>query len=443
MKKYLTTPFLLYLRFWARLQIKKIDPIIIGITGSAGKTSTRLLVSQILASKSTVKESFKANSETGIPLNILGLQVHTFSIFEWILIFFLAPFAYLFNWKKYDYYVVEMGIDSPFPPKNMEYLLSIIKPHIGVILNVANVHTENFDSLIQDRNPRRRSAKLTKEIAREKGKLVTSLNARDIAVINIDQKEIRDLQEDIKSRILTFGKGKNAMMRILSFKYQNNGTIIKLEYNHKVHELILENLIIESNYVHTVAATCGVAIAAGVSLEKSIKVLRSNHPIPAGRWTLLNGINNSTLIDSSYNASPLTMKAALENLKNIAGRKKKIAIVGDMRELGLETKQAHRDLATWIMSNSNEVYLFGSDTLTHTLPVLMNKKFPTKHYQSMENLTKELKKNLSKNSFVLIKGSQFTIFLERAVESLLKDKNDSKLLCRRGSYWNKLRAKTP
>ena len=146
MKKILSTLILNYFRFLARLQLKK-NPraTIIGITGSAGKTSTRLAIVHILKTRGIVKHTTHANSESGIPLNILGLHPTSYTYFDWFRLIILAPFKLLSNWEHFAYYVVEMGIDSPDSPKNMAYLLSILRPHVGVVLNASLTHADSFD----------------------------------------------------------------------------------------------------------------------------------------------------------------------------------------------------------------------------------------------------------------------------------------------------------
>lgn len=444
MKKIISTIFLEYLKFLAKLQLKKFNPVIIGITGSAGKTSARLAASLVLALKGRVKQSHKANSESGIPLNILGITVYQYSFIDWLGIALLAPIKLLTNWQSYDYYIVEMGVDSPYKPKNMSHLLSIIKPHIGIVLNADLVHTEPFDHLVKDKDPRRRQKKLIELIAKEKGKLVTTMSSPlQVAILNQDQKEIRNLSTHSKARTLTFGTSKQSDIRIVDYKNSHNSFNMTLSYNGFDHKLTIKNTTLSDQYAHTLASAVALGISLGIPPSRSIKALESAFKPPSGRWTILEGIKGSTIIDSSYNASPFTMRQALLDLKKMAGRKHKIAVLGDMRELGSESKQAHKDLASWCQKSANTILLFGSDTKSHTLPILERSGKDVKHFEYMDDLTTHLKTIIKPSSHILIKGSQNTILLERAVQSILKNKSDASKLARRGKYWDKVRAATP
>src|SRR5687767_3782416 len=146
MKKLLVTPVLLYLKFWAKIALIIHKPITIGIAGSVGKSSARNALYAVLKSQAKTR-MVSGNSESGVPLGILGLNVSNYSIAEWIKLITIAPFK-IFVLNPYKYLIVEMGIDDPYPPKNMGYLLSIVKPDIAISLNVAATHTMQFEKLL-------------------------------------------------------------------------------------------------------------------------------------------------------------------------------------------------------------------------------------------------------------------------------------------------------
>lgn len=440
-KKIAASIILNYLRILSSIQLKKNkNATVIGVTGSAGKTSTRLAIAHILKSRGVVKQSVHANSESGIPLNILGLRPLNYSALDWARLVILAPLMLLFNWEKYNYYIVEMGIDSPDEPKNMSYLLKIITPHIGVVLNAGLTHAATFDHLVKDRDALRRATKLRRLIAAEKMRLVHGIGRAGVSVINVDQPDMVAHRKGIRSRQITFGKSSRANLRITQSLISRTGYIMRFSYQGTTYALSLPDIYTEG-YASTFAAAIAAAAAVGVSPSSSVQAL-SSYRAPAGRLHIFAGIKETTIIDSSYNASPDTMHEALKLLSKLAGRARRLAVLGDMRELGSSTKLAHKNLADWVLKYCDEVILFGEATGTYTLPVLESKKFPVRHFTKMSELIGYLQKTAKPKEWILIKGSQNTILLERAVESLLEHKSQISLLCRRGSYWDELRATT-
>lgn len=431
MQKIISNFILAYFRVLAKLQLKKNgSATIIGVTGSAGKTSTRLAIVHILKTRGVVKSSVHANSESGIPLNILGLHPVSYSTLDWLRLICLAPFMLLTNWEHFDYYVVEMGIDSPDYPKNMAYLLQIIRPQVGVVLNAGLTHSAGFDHLVGDPSPARRSAKLIKLIAQEKMQLAQSISSRGVAIYNGDQKEFKNLASSLSARVITFGKTKGVDLQILlNFRFRYQGI---------THHLVL-NDIFPDHFAYTFAAALAVCAAVGIPPSLSVPALSSYCSAP-GRLRIFPGISGSTIIDSSYNASPLTMLESLQLLQKLSGKNKKIAVIGDMRELGFSEKLAHKNLADWLLLYSDEAILFGELTAAYTLPVLLSQKFPVHHFTHMSDLIKYLRSIAKPKSYLLFKGSQNQIFLERAVAAVLADPKDIARLCRRGPYWDKIRS---
>ena len=192
-------------------------------------------------------------------------------------------------------------------------------------------------------------------------------------------------------------------------------------------------------FAYTFAPAIATCAGLGIPPSQSVKALASYHS-PAGRLRLFPGLSGSTIIDSSYNASPASMLESLKLLKVLASKNKKIAVIGDMRELGLSEKIVHKNLADWLLIYCDEAILFGDLTLKHTLPVLESQKFPVHHFTHMSDLTKFLRSVLIPKSYILVKGSQNNILLERAVESILINHTDTARLCRRGPYWDRMRA---
>ena len=444
-RKIVITIFLAYLRLVARIQLFKIKPKVVALTGSQGKTSLRNAVFSVLSLKYRVKKSIKANSETGIPLDLLGLYPVNYSLIEWLKLAFLAPIRLLTNWKKYDVYLVELGVDDPYPPKNMEYLLGFIKPEIAIFLNVSLVHTQQFSKLIPSN--KKFSSKKAKEefllakIAREKGKMITFLDENKTAIVNQDDLWVWKMAKETRAKLISFGKNKSQKngirIKSASLKPSDLATAFSFEYRKQIFQISLPFLV-PDHYASTLAAALAVGLAMKVDLTEACRALEEGFVLPPGRMTFFKGIKSSLLIDSSYNASKKPTLDALELLAKVPA-KAKIVVLGDMRELGIMAEQEHRQVAEKILKSADRIVLIGSLTKKHVLPIIEGKK-PVKWFENSWQAAKYLKKHLKKNSVVLIKGSQNKIFTEIITQALLKNKKDRKKLCRRGSYWEKQRA---
>lgn len=438
MKKIFSPFILFYLRFWATLQLKKINPVIIGVGGASGKSSVSLLIAQILSERFSVKQSKGKNSETGIPLNILDLELKNYGLLDWLRVILLCPIRLLTNFKRYDFFVVEMGIDSPFPPKNMEYLLRFIKPNTGLLTNIDLEHSFYFDSLVKVEGDLERKKKILELTAREEGLLLKSLGETERSVVNLDDVEISELLP-LKSKTITVSaKDKNADFYIKKISISQNSfevdfIFLKEEYRLKINQPL------PKYFAYSFILSIAVCFNAGVNIKDCINILQDKFSLPPGRFSVFKGIKNSIIIDSSYNSSLTATQGCLEALIDIGNNKRRVGILGDMRELGSLTKIQHGELAKTILKTLDFAILIGSSMNEYVAPILENAKFKYLAYDSFSLAKKNLTENIAQNDLILVKGSQNTLFLERAAEMLLENKKDVDKLCRRGSFWGKKR----
>jgi UDP-N-acetylmuramoyl-tripeptide--D-alanyl-D-alanine ligase len=390
MKKNISLLVLSYIRFFARLQLKKVQLLqklhhkqldIVGITGSAGKSSTLLACQSVFPKNIKVKTNNGCNSESGLPLSFLDLRINDFNPISWLKIILLSPIQYLINWKSYDVLILEMGIDSASWPKNMDYLLSIVKPNIGIFLNVSSVHLMNFSSLDQ--------------IAVEKSKLV---NQAKVAIINPHDK-------------------------LVVAHTTNNHIINLIPTNIKFKKFFLPPV-----YDIGFGAALSLAKLFNIPQKQAIENIQNNFSLPPSRSSILKGIKETTVIDSSYNSSPLACQELLKFLSTF--KTKKIAILGDMRELGKSAPFEHRRIYEIATKSADEIISVGPQTKKYFGP--KSKKF-TYWWQAIDYL----KNILQGDETILVKGSQNTIYLEELVKAILSDSKDSSKLCRQSSWWLK------
>ncbi|MFH2061710.1 MAG: Mur ligase family protein [Candidatus Beckwithbacteria bacterium] len=379
--------------------MKKQKSMIVGVTGSVGKTSCMMAIKAALEDDFKVKVSAKANSEIGIPLDILGFKVRNYSVFDWLWVIPMTLVKLLTNFEKYDIYVVEMAVDSPYQPKNMEWLLSIIQPSIGVFLNVFPVHTEAFEKL--EGNP-------VDNIAIEKSKLITSLPKAGWAILNTNDK------------------------KVVAFANKTKARVVKVEG------------------CDPTVIVVAVAKIFGIDKRKALGKIKKNLKALPGRMRVIPGIKNTTLIDSSYNASRESMLLGLRALtgsdpvSRSTGRK--VAVLGDMRELGDLAQKEHEKVAEKAIKVADVIVLVGPLMKKYFLPKAINLGFDKSKIYWFENTNLALvalrEKIIKVNDRILIKASQNTLLFEIIVKGLMKNKKDADtLLCRRGKFWDKKREK--
>jgi len=424
LKKKIGIIFLTYLRLLSKLQLAKINFLksilgkpkvrIIGITGSYGKTTTMLATVSALKDNFKVKFSEGANSESGIPLNILGLKMKDYSLFDWIRVAILSPLSLLFNWQDYDIYVAEMGIDEPKEPKNMGYLLKIIKPDIGVFVGVTSVHSQQFESVIpKNVSGKKRLERVLDAIADEKFRLISNLPDDGFAVLNLEDDFVLKRARLVKANLVPTKR-------------------IKIDF---------KDYVLPPEFEINFGLAVSVAKALGVDEKEAIRSVKKHFRLPPGRSSLIKGIKGTLIIDSSYNSSPKAAEVMLRLLSEL-GRKlkrKKIAVLGDMRELGTQSKIEHENLAKIACKIADRIVLVGPLMKDYFLPYALRLNYPRdkiNHFQNAYLASEFLKKNIRGRELILVKGSQNNIFLEIVVKSLMLEKSKANaLLCRQGDYW--------
>lgn len=452
MRTLLTWPVLLYLRFLAQTALALHKPVIIGIAGSAGKSSTRNALYAIL--KDHVRVAVIAgNSETGVPLGILGMKAEDYSFRGWIKMLVRAPFGLAYG-KKIDYLIVEMGIDDPYPPKNMSYLLTIVKPDYAISLNVSPTHTEQFDKTLKEKKAKHiaEDEKLTyilRRIAEEDTKIITESGCK-VGVYNADDRYIKEQIDEFlilhrKTTLLSFGKSPRNDISYGGYKVTLEGTHFSfLMQSDAVHEkitLFLKGYVLPKEYQELIAASLLIGWQLGLSKQQMKASFERNFSLPKSRSTLLSGIKQSVIIDSSYNASPSAVLAFLELFKDLKKQldRPTVLLFGDMRELGEEAAISHEDVAKHIPTAMDYVYLVGPLVKAHVLPLLKESKKikEVKWFPNSQKAAEYLKIHLPKESLVLVKGSQNTIYLEESIIPLLADKRDAEQLCRQDRHWKR------
>ncbi|PIQ78365.1 hypothetical protein COV82_01220 [Candidatus Peregrinibacteria bacterium CG11_big_fil_rev_8_21_14_0_20_46_8] len=412
-----------FLALLVQIKIWRVRPIIIGITGSVGKTSAKEAVATVLGAKYSVYRPPKSyNTEIGLLLGILEQTSGFSSPYKWLKVIAGAKWNAFFG-RKYKFWILEYGADKP---GDIQHLLKYVKPHVGVITKIERVHQA------------RGQFKDADAVFHEKKHLATSLGHDGIAVLNYDDAHLKQLEGKLKAKTLWWNREKGRQgIAAKNFRNTLKGFSADLTFD---DESARAHFPVLGSY-HSNIFLPAILLGAhyGISSKKSIEALQ-DFTLPPGRMSLIQGIHNSHILDSSYNASPTAVLAALELLKELPAERK-IAVLGNMNELGEYTEAAHREIGRaldpWLgllITVGDLASTIAEEALKHGL-----QKSTIKILTTAEEAGALLKKELQKNDLVLFKGSQNKVRLERAIKMVMQEPQRAKeLLCRQEAEWKKI-----
>lgn len=426
--------------------MRRWNPVIVGVTGSIGKSSFLSLLEASIARSVSVCVPKKGNSETGFPLEILGLRtwMREDTILPWIWMLPAALILAGIKTHKETHLIAEMGIDSPYAPKNMEHWLRLIRPTIGVLLEITPAHTEQFSALFPKQTPT--TEMLCRAIANEKGKLVTRLPSTGVAILNTDSRYVAELVPNIKAKIVTVGWNTKANWRVTDWSVSVNGTVYEIKHKDHLYVVRFAQYALPRTLGVVVAASIATAVELGVKPAIAVKHIQEA-VFPPGRATLIQGKGQSIVLDSSYNSSPIALHAFLDLVPTMKVSKsaKWHLVLGDMRELGPIAKQEHQAIASQIIKLKpflRSTVFVGPLMKSHVAPAVRKAKIPVYTTALANEVQKILRPVIKPGDIVLMKGSQNTIYLEVAVKDLMKNPTQAtELLCRQSADWERVRSR--
>ncbi len=407
--------------------LQKFQPKVIAITGSVGKTSAKEAIFAVIRAKhpefSKVRKNIKNyNNEFGLPFTIIGIESPKRNIFKWLALFAKSFWLIYFSGEYPEVLVLELGIDHP---GDMHRLLQLIKPEISVLTTVGISHMEFFGS--------------QEKLFEEKVKIFSALSSSDYAILNIDDPKAASAKSIINSRLLTYGKDPAADLQIVSYKIANEknkrGTLAHLSLNAQAIQVFCADVI---GFGHVSALACGAAVGAALEMNAgAIEAgLASYRPEP-GRMRLIAGKKNALIIDDSYNAAPQSVSAALSEL-GVFPASKKIAVLGDMLELGNLSEQAHKNIAKEIAAAGVDYFIAVGAQMKLAAQELEAAGYGRDRifcFSDSTAATSKLEQLIEPGAVLLIKGSQ-GMRMERITKAIMAEpRQAAQLLCRQDRDW--------
>lgn len=360
--------YLAILRKYTRL-------VVIGITGSVGKTTTKEMITSILKLKGETVSTFEnIDPIFNIPSTILKCRITT------------------------KFLVLEMGVEYP---EEMDFYLWLSKPDVGVLTNVYKTHTLYFGDI--------------GSVAKEKAKLISSLPKNGIAVLNKDNLYTRKIDLNAKPKVIWFGiEGIVKADKIMTTKDYN--TSFRLIVEKEEIDIVLP--IVGNHFVSNALA----AAAVGHSLNIDIRMLKKGletYSKPLHRMNVIWLSSGALLLDDSYNNNPQAASEAIKTFVGIAGKRRKIIVFGDMLELGRFEEGAHREIGRIVSGIDLEFLIAVGKASKYVVEEAQKKvvKEKIKWFPTYKGVVTELKPFLKKGNAILVKGSR-SINLDRVVSEL-------------------------
>ena len=352
------------------LILMKFKPFVIGITGSNGKTTTKELIKSILDSNYGTNKILATqanyNNDIGLPLTIFNLN------------------------SEHSHIVIEMGMNHP---KEISYLANIAPPNFAVITNIGEAHIENF--------------KNREAIANEKKDILRNLKAEGTAILPKDSEFFNFLVKDLKNvKVLSFGMRKDADISCELLDHK------KILIKTPKYDLEIKSKLLGHNNISNILAAVTCAYQLKINPTKIKEGIENITPIPS-RLELKEGKKRAAIIDDTYNANPSSFLSAIEVLNEFPG--KKILVIGDMAELGENSRIYHQELSRSIKKTKINITL-GLGKYTKEIITLLGRN--NTWFRSKDDLVKHLY-SCMKGSTILVKGSR-SMKMEEIVKKLIK-----------------------
>lgn len=415
------------LTFLAKCVLHRYAPVVVGVAGSVGKTSSVQAIALALGRDYRVGQTLRSyNQELGVPLSILRQETGYRSLWRWISILWHGCWLG-FGPRDATYpnlLVLELGADSP---GDLDRLMAWVKPQVGVLTAATIEHVEFFGSI--------------EAAMAEERKVLTKLPKTAAAVVNVDDPSAMVAVGSCKARVVRYGMGDGAEVMLTNAGILGTdantvqGVSAKVVVGGSSVPIVVRDTL-GRHSLYAVGAAFAVAHALGVKLTNASEQLRT-YQAPAGRMRLIRGIKNTVIIDDTYNSSPAAATAALDTIHELSTPGRKYAVLGDMRELGPVSDDEHAKLGKYAVGKCDVLVTVGEQAkhiATAAVTAGMNQDVVFS-FDKAEGVGNFLQDRLHPGDLLLIKASQGTRCEKVVKEIMAEPERAGELLTRQYKPW--------
>ncbi len=432
MKKILRTFIASLLATLASGIVRKYKPMVIMVTGSVGKTSTKDAIACALSPTHFLRKSEKSyNTEFGVPFTIIGVENPWRNIFAWLRVFQEAFTLLLLPNHYPKMLVLEVGAGKSGDITN---LLRMITPDVVVVTRLPEVpvHVEAYAS--------------PQAVREEEFMPAYALAPGAPLIISADDLYARDMALRLPVRTIMYGMREDAQVHIERPDFLiEEGRVRGMRSQVTISDGVAPRTTtvpvvvrgaLGRQQLFAPACALSVAVALSTPIDQALLGLSSYVP-PPGRGRILDGVQESIIIDESYNASPVAVVEALSTLRDLTPSSRRIAVLGDMLELGRYSVSEHTRIGELAARCADILITVGvrAQGIAHSAKEAGLSAEHIHICSTAEEASAILSALVRPNDIFLIKGSQQSIRLERVVESLLKNPSDSVHLPRQDKQW--------
>ena len=344
---------------------------VIGVTGSSGKTTVKEFAANILNKQGkTYATEGNLNNDLGVPLTLLRLE------------------------EQHEFAVIEMGASAI---GEIDYSVHLAKPDVSILTNASNAHVGRFGGL--------------NNIIQAKGEIIDGLGDAGVAILNLDDPSFTIWQKRAGDRqVLSFAQQNEQADFYASNVERNRNGCKSFTLHSPMGEVVISLNVLGIHNISNALAAAAACYAIGLSLDKIQSGLESQLSVK-GRTKGFLAMGGARVIDDTYNASPASVKAAIELLADFTGTK--ILVIGDMGELGEWAEQVHREIGDYAKNRIDFLYAIGPLTI-YTVEAFGKK---AAHFTDKETLMSTLIRHDDVNTIILIKGSR-SMGMETLVSNL-------------------------